>query len=83
MTGALKHGQEELPHVRGQGQKPEGPHAPRAAAKRSHPMSEVRGSSRECWLRWRKNGGEELPKSETKFKCLLIEYSLNELSISM
>ena len=25
-------------------------------------------------LRRRKNGREELPKSETKFKCLLIEY---------
>ena len=40
-------GQEELPHARGQGQKPEGPHAQRAAAKRSYPTSEVRGSSRE------------------------------------
>ena len=47
--GALKrrwlHGrsQEELPQVRGQGQKPGGPHAQRAAAKRSYPTSEVRG----------------------------------------
>ena len=40
-------GQEELPHVRGQGQKPVGPHARRAAAKRSYPTSEVRGSGRE------------------------------------
>ena len=40
-------GQEELPHVRGQGQKPGGPQARRAAAKRSYPMSEVRGSGRE------------------------------------
>ena len=39
---------EELPHVRGQGQKPGGPHARRAAAKRSYPTSEVRGSGREC-----------------------------------
>ena len=33
----------KLPHVRGQGQKPEGPHARRAAAKRSYPASEVGG----------------------------------------
>ena len=39
-----KHSREELPHVRGQGQKPGGPHALRAVAKRSYPMSEVRGS---------------------------------------
>ena len=44
----LKHGREELPHVRGQGQKPGGSHAQRAAAKRSYPTSEVRGSGREC-----------------------------------
>ena len=43
-----KRGREELPHVRGQGQKPGGPHARRAAAKRSYPTSEVRGSGREC-----------------------------------
>ena len=35
-------GQEELPHVRGQGQKPGGPHARRAAAKRTYPTSKVR-----------------------------------------
>ena len=53
-----KCGLEELPHVRSQGQKPGGPHARRAAAKRSYPMSEVKGSSLECqavtaqeWLR--------------------------------
>ena len=54
-TGALsaggcdwrtKHGGKEIPHVRGQGQKPGGPHARRAAAKRSYPTFEVRGSSR-------------------------------------
>ena len=51
--GALKrrwlHGRsrEEIPQVRGQGQKPGGPHAQRAAAKRSYPTSEVRGSGRE------------------------------------
>ena len=42
-----KSGREEPPNVRGQGQKPGGPHAWRAAAKRSYPMSEVRGSGRE------------------------------------
>ena len=35
-------------HVRGQGQKLGGPHARRAAAKRSCPASEVRGGGREC-----------------------------------
>ena len=53
-TGALsaggcdwrtKHGRKEIPHVRGQGQKPGGPHARRAAAKRSYHTFEVRGSS--------------------------------------
>ena len=39
---------EEPPHVQGQGQKPGGPHARRAAAKRRYPTSEVRGSGREC-----------------------------------
>ena len=43
-----EHGREELPHVRGQGQKPGGPHARRVAAKRSYPTSEIRGSGREC-----------------------------------
>ena len=32
-------GREELPHVRGQGQKPGGPHVRRASAKRSYPTS--------------------------------------------
>ena len=40
--------EEELPQVGGQGQKPGGPHARGAAAKRSYPMSEVRTSGREC-----------------------------------
>ena len=56
LTGALsaggcarraKCGREKPPHVRGQGQKPGGPHARRAAAKRSYPTSEVRGSCQE------------------------------------
>ena len=42
-----KHGREEPPHIRGQRQKPGGPHARRAAAKRSYPTSEVRGSGPE------------------------------------
>ena len=42
-----KHSREEPPHVRGQGQKPGGPHARRAEAKRSYPMSKVRGSGQE------------------------------------
>ena len=51
-------GREELPHVRGQGQKPGGPHAQRAVAKRSYPMSKVKGSGLECQAvmvqeRWR------------------------------
>ena len=45
-----KRGREEAPCVRGQGQKPGGPHARRAAAKKSYPTSEVRGG-----------GWEELP----------------------
>ena len=48
-TGALSVAEEELPHVRGQGQKPGGPHARRVAAKRSYPMSkewQLRGRKR-------------------------------------
>ena len=50
-AGALSAGgcsPEELPHIRGEGQKPGGPHAQRVVAKRSYPTSEVRGSGREC-----------------------------------
>ena len=43
-----KRGRKELPHVRGQGQKPGGPDARRPVAKRSYPTSKVRGSGREC-----------------------------------
>ena len=46
--GVLKRGQEEPPHVRGQGQKPGGPHARRAVAKSSYPTSEVRSNGQEC-----------------------------------
>ena len=38
-------GQEELPRVQGQGQKPGGPHAQAVVAKRSYPASEVREGS--------------------------------------
>ena len=48
--GVPKRRREELPDVRGQGQKPGGPNARRAAAKRSYPTSEVRGSGRECQI---------------------------------
>ena len=70
--GALKrrwlHGRsrEELPQVRGQGQKPGGPHAQRAAAKRSYPTSEVRGSGRECQTataQERRRGATQRPRS--------------------
>ena len=44
---AIKRSREEPAHIRGQGQKPGGPHAQRAVAKRSYPTSEVRGSGRE------------------------------------
>ena len=57
MTGALsaggcdrhsKHGQEELPHVRGQGQRRRVPDCDGAGkAERSYPASEVSGGSRE------------------------------------
>ena len=53
--------QKELPHVRGQGQKPGGPHAQRAVAKRSYPTSEVRAAAESARLRRRRNGREELP----------------------
>ena len=41
-------GREELPHVRGQGQKPGGLHAGGAAAERSYAATEDRGGGREC-----------------------------------
>ena len=45
-NGRAKHGREELLHIWGQGQKLGGPHARRAAAKRSYPTSEVGGGGR-------------------------------------
>ena len=70
-TGALKHGREKPPHVRGQGQKPGGPHARRAAAKRSYPTSEVRGSGWEYQTataqeRWR--GATPRPRSGARLR---------------
>ena len=44
----IEHSREELPHIRGQRQKPGGPHARRVVAKRNYPTSEVRGSGQEC-----------------------------------
>ena len=42
-------GQEELPHVQGQGQRPRVPGCDSAGtAEKSYPTSEVRGSCREC-----------------------------------
>ena len=77
-------GQDELPHVRGQGQKPGVPHAQRAVAKgvtphprsgaaagRSNPTPEARGSSQEDQSRaqgavaaWAQEGLEELSHVE-------------------
>ena len=55
-----------LPHIQGQGQKPGGPHAQGAAAKRSYPTSEVRGGGWEEITHAPKpeakgSGGEEQP----------------------
>ena len=61
-TGALS-GQEEVPHIQGQGQKPGGPHARRVVAKRSYPMSEVRGGDKRSNPASEVRGGgwEEIP----------------------
>ena len=64
--GRTKHGREELPHVRGQGQKLGGPHARKAAAKRSYPTSESGAVAKSARLQQRKNSREELPKSEVR-----------------
>ena len=57
-----KHGQEEPPHVQGQGQKPGGPQAQRAAAKRSYSTSEVGAAAESTRLRQCRNSREELPR---------------------
>ena len=53
---------EEIPHVQDQGQKPGGPHAQGAAAKRSYPTSEVRGCGREELPHARGAGSYRTPK---------------------
>ena len=58
---AHKCGREKLPHVRGQRQKPGGPHAQGVAAKRSYPASEVRGSGRE----FQASTAQEQPRGAT------------------
>ena len=67
-----KHGREELPYVRSQGQKPRGPGCNGAGtAERSHPASEVRGGGREEQphiqggvAAWAQEGLEELSHVE-------------------
>ena len=62
----IQRSREELPHVRGQEQKPGGPHTQGQAAKSSYPMSEVRGSSRECQAataQERRRGATPRPRS--------------------
>ena len=60
----LKRGREELPHVRGQGQKPGGPHDRQVAAKRSYPAFEVRGGDERSYPASEVRGGdrEEIPQ---------------------
>ena len=55
-----KCGGEEIPHVRGQGQKPGGPHAQGAAAKRSYSPPEARSGGQEE-LPHARGRGEEQP----------------------
>ena len=66
--GRAKRGQEEPPHVRGQGQKPGGPHAWRAAAKRSYPASEVGGAAERRYPASEVRGSDErsYPASEVR-----------------
>ena len=57
-----KHGQEELPHVQGQGQQPRVPGCYGAGtAKRSYPASEVSGGQETPCVRGQGGGQEELP----------------------
>ena len=60
--GTLKPGREEPPHVRGQGQKPGGPHARRTVAKRSYPNPRSGAAAESTKLRRHRNGREELPR---------------------
>ena len=67
-TGALKHGQEELSHVRGQGQKLGGSHARRAAAKKSYLRGRRRSGAvdESARLQWCRNCREELPSLRSR-----------------
>ena len=47
---------EELSHVRGQGQRPAGPHAQSVVAKRSYPTSKVGAVAESARLQWHRNG---------------------------
>ena len=60
---AHKRSREELPHVQDQGQKPGGPHAQGAAAKRSYSPPEARSGGQEelPHARGRGDGREEQP----------------------
>ena len=59
-----KRSREELPHLRGQGQKPGGPHDRKVAAKRSYPAFEVRGGDERSYPASEVRGGdrEEIPQ---------------------
>ena len=59
-----KRGREELPHVRGRGQKPGGPHAQRAVAKRSYSTFKVKVSGWECQAAT----AQELPRRATQVR---------------
>ena len=76
-----KSGQEKPPHVRGQGQKPGGPHARRAAAKKSYPTSEVRGSNERSYpaSKVRGSGREDQPHVQGAVAARVQE-GLEELS---
>ena len=60
-------GEEELPHVQGQGQRPRVPGCDSAGtAEKSYPTSEVRGSCRECQAATAQEQPRELPQPEAR-----------------
>ena len=62
-------GQEELPHVRGQGQRPRVPGCDGSGmAERSYPVSEVRGGDERSYPASEVRGGgrEELPHAQAR-----------------
>ena len=76
-TCALSAAEKEIPYKRGQGQKPGGPHAQRAAAERSNPSSKerwLRGSRRAegsySMFKVRRGGSEEIPLVQGKEQWL-------------